>query len=363
MIKILILSPDNKTLGGVTNFIQTISENFSNEIDVYHLFIGKSIKSESNLVRLFKPITDAIRLFKKIQKNHYDVIHINPSLDLKSILRDGLFMLVINTPSHQKAMVFFHGWEEKLAQIILKNKFFCFFMRQTFGKAKKIVVLAEKVAKQLIEMGIDKNKIVLMSTMFDGALFDGIKKKSDDNKITLLFLSRFAAGKGLMELLDAFNNVRTLHPGVSLHLVGNGSEKLAVEKKISALNLEENVTLPGYIYGKEKAQELVNADIFILPSYSEGCPVSLLEAMAAGLPIIATDVGGIPDIITDGENGVLLTSHTPDAIEKGINKMLENKINRQKIGLLNQKIAWENYESKVATPRLEKIYKKILTLE
>jgi glycosyltransferase involved in cell wall biosynthesis len=260
-------------------------------------------------------------------------------------------------------MVFFHGWEEKLAQIILKNKLFCFFMRQTFGKAKKIVVLAEKVAQQLIDMGIDKNKIVLMSTMFDGALFDGIKKKSVDNKITLLFLSRFAAGKGLMELLDAFNSIRIRHPEVSLHLVGDGSEKLAVEKKISALNLKENVTLPGYIHGKEKAQELVDADIFILPSYSEGCPVALLEAMAAGLPIIATNVGGIPDIITDGENGVLLTSHTPDAIENGINKMLENKINRQKIGMLNKKIAWENYESKVATPKLEKIYKKIVTLE
>lgn len=359
MIKVLILSPDKRTPGGVTNLIQVISENFSTKIEAHHLFIGKSIKSEWQIVSLFKPIMDSIRLFKKTKNSHYDVIHINPSLNPKSILRDGLFMLVINMRKPLKALVFFHGWKEKSAQIILKNKLLCFFMRMTYGKAKKIVVLAEKFAKQLVDMGIDRNQIILISTMFDGSLFAGIKKQSDNNHIILLFMSRFVAGKGIMELLDAFNKIRMLHPELSLHLAGDGSEKIAVEKKISELNLQKNVKLPGYIKGKEKAQELVNADIFILPSYSEGCPISLLEAMAAGLPVITTAVGGIPDIITEGENGILLANHTSSEIERGIKKMLGSEIERRKIGELNKKIAWENYESKFVTSKIEKIYSQV----
>jgi len=360
MLKILILSPDKRTLGGVTNFVQVIFENFSTKIEAHHLFIGKNIDTKWKLSSFFKPLIDSIRLFKTIKSNHYDVIHINPSLNLKSILRDGLFILVINKNESHKGLVFFHGWEEKSAQFILKNKLLCFFMRVTFGKAIKIVVLAKKFSKQLIDMGIDKNQIIVISTMFDKNLFDNIKKKSNNDEIILLFMSRFVAAKGIFELLDAFNNIQKNYPDISLNLLGDGPERSAIEKRIAELNLQKNVKLPGYISGHEKAQELINADIFILPSYhGEGCPIALLEAMAAGLPVITTAVGGIPDIISDGENGILLENHTSSAIEKGIKTMLENKIKLKETGMLNKKIAWEKYESKIVTSKIEKIYEKI----
>ncbi len=360
MLKILILSPDKRTPGGVTNFVQGIFENFSTKINAHHLSIGKSIDPKWRLSDFVKPLIDSIRLFKKIKNNHYDVIHINPSLNFKSILRDGLFMLVINTNKSHKALVFFHGWDEKSAEFILKNKFLCFLMRITYGKAIKIVVLAKKFSKQLIDMGINENQIIVISTMFDGSLFDNVKKKSNSDKIILLFMSRFVAAKGMFELLDAFNNVQKNQPNISLHLLGDGPERLAIEKRISELNLQKNVKLSGYISGNEKAQELINADIFIFPSYhGEGCPVALLEAMAAGLPIITTAVGGIPDIISDGENGVLLENHTSNAVEKGIEAMLENKVKLKRIGILNKKIAWEKYGSNIVIAKIEKIYEQI----
>jgi glycosyltransferase involved in cell wall biosynthesis len=168
----------------------------------------------------------------------------------------------------------------------------------------------------------------------------------------------------MFELLDAFNKIQIQYPEVSLHLVGDGPERPTVEQKISILGLQERVQLLGYMRGKEKAQALVNADIFILPTYyREGCPISLLEAMAAGLPVITTTVGGIPDIIIDKKNGILLKSHTPDAIEQGIRKMLKNTRKRKKIGLLNKEFAWENYESKIVTLKIEKIYKQVSNME
>lgn len=361
MLKILVLSPDKRTPGGVTNFVQVISDKFSTKIEAHHLFIGKSMDKDGILYDIVKPIIDSIKLFKKVRNNDYDVIHINPSLTLKSTLRDGLFMLVLNMNKNNKVLVLFHGWEEKMAQAILKNKLYCFLMRIVFGKAKKIIVLAESFSKQLINMGIDKNQIISISTMFDGSLFDNIKKTNNDKKVTLLFMSRFVAAKGMFELLEAFNNIQKNHQTeLSLHFLGDGPEQIALENKIIELNLQESVKLLGYIEGKEKAQALVNADIFVFPSYyGEGCPIALLEAMAAGLPVITTAVGGIPDIFTDIENGILLTNHSPSEIEKSIEKMLKNKIERRKTGLLNKKVAWENFESKIMTAKIEKIYKQV----
>ena len=257
-------------------------------------------------------------------------------------------------------LVFFHGWDEKIAQFIIDSRLLCFLIRITYGKAKKIIVLAEKFAQQIIDMGIDKNQLIQLTTMFDGDVFNDVKRqRDDDDKIILLFMSRFIIAKGILELLSAFNKIQTYHPEVTLHLIGDGPDKDIIEKKITQLRLQEKVKLPGYLKGKEKAQELVNADIFILPSYSEGCPISLLEAMAAGLPVITTTVGGIPDIITNEKNGVLLLDHTSDAIKKGIEKMLGNVKKRKKMGELNRKVSWKKYESKVVMSKLEKIYSQV----
>ena len=360
MFKVLILSSDLRMTGGVANLVRIISEKFSNEVEVHHFFIARSPEPGYQLGRLFKPVMDAINLFKKTRYNHYNVIHINPSLDAKSVLRDGLFMLIINMGKPNKTLVFFHGWDERTAKFILNSRILCFLMRATFGKARKILVLAGKFAEQLTDMGVDENRLILFSTLFDGSIFDGVKKQGNENEIILLFMSRFVAAKGMFELLDAFYKIQMHHPAVTLHLAGDGPERAAVEKKISELGLIGKVKLLGYMRGKEKAQALLNADIFVLPTYyREGCPISLLEAMAAGLPVITTAVAGIPDIVTDEKNGILLTSHTPDAIEHGIEKMLENESTRKKIGELNRKTAWENYESRAVTSKIEQIYRQV----
>lgn len=360
MLKVLILSCDVRITGGVAYLIRIISEKLSHNVEAHHLFIGSSANSVHMLGRFLKTVMDSMRLFKETRSNHYDVIHINPTLDTRSCLRDGLFMLIINIGKKYNTLVYFHGWDEKIARIILNSKTLCFLMRATFGKARKIVVLAGSFAKQLVDMGFDKDRLIISTTMFDGSIFDDVEKQSDENEIIILFMSRFEAEKGMFELLEAFYKVQIHQPLVKLHLAGDGPERATIEKKISELGLQENVKLLGYLGGKEKAQALLDADIFILPSYyPEGCPIALLEAMGAGLPIITTPVGGIPDIVSDGKNGILLTSHTPDAIEHGIEKMLENESTRKEIGELNRKTAWENYESRAVTSKIEQIYRLV----
>ncbi|GAI08660.1 unnamed protein product, partial [marine sediment metagenome] len=116
----------------------------------------------------------------------------------------------------------------------------------------------------------------------------------------------------------------------------------------------------GYLRGEEKIQVFITSDIFILPTYHpEGFPYAILEAMSAGLPIISTPIGAIPEIIEDGANGFLIPPKIPYILAEKILTLIEDKSLREKMGAENMKKAQEKYDVKVVCKIFEKIYKEI----
>ena len=99
-----------------------------------------------------------------------------------------------------------------------------------------------------------------------------------------------------------------------------------MEQWVKTKGLADRVRFPGYLRGKEKTQVLLNSDLFVFPTYhGEGCPVSLLEAMAAGLPVVATRVNGVPEIIEDGKNGILVDPGNAPALPAAIQRISDNR--------------------------------------
>jgi glycosyltransferase involved in cell wall biosynthesis len=111
---------------------------------------------------------------------------------------------------------------------------------------------------------------------------------------------------------------------VKVLLCGNG-EIEKVSKCVAGLGLKEVVELPGWISGQEKKKLLDEAYLYVLPSYFEGLPMSILEALATGTPVITTPVGGIPDAVRDGYNGFLVPTNSPQQIADRIEKVLNDK--------------------------------------
>jgi glycosyltransferase involved in cell wall biosynthesis len=144
-----------------------------------------------------------------------------------------------------------------------------------------------------------------------------------------------------------------------LILAGDGPAKAAVEARAAELGVAD-VSFPGYVQGPDKAQELLDADLYVLATYhGEGCPVSLLEAMAAGVPCITSTIGGIPDVFQDGVNGLMLETVTVASVEEALDKLLGDPEKRSLIGAGNRVEAWEKYESHNATPRIESLYERV----
>jgi glycosyltransferase involved in cell wall biosynthesis len=128
-------------------------------------------------------------------------------------------------------------------------------------------------------------------------------------------------------------------------------------KLISETGLQNRIDLPGYLRGSDKTRVLGNADIFVLPSYGEGCPVSMLEAMAAGMAIVSTPVGGIPDLVHDGKNGILIGEVDPENIYKALKSLMSSPELLASMRTTNREVAWRCYEAGVVSAGVEDHYR------
>jgi glycosyltransferase involved in cell wall biosynthesis len=148
---------------------------------------------------------------------------------------------------------------------------------------------------------------------------------------TLLFLGDIGRRKGIYDLIRALARISKSIPEVRLVAGGRG-EIDEVRQRTKELGVDELVQLPGYVSGADKSRLLSEAAIYVLPSYNEGVPISILEAMSVGLPIVTTPVGGIPDVIRDGEEGFLVAPGSIDELARRIIELLESDELRARMG-------------------------------
>lgn len=151
----------------------------------------------------------------------------------------------------------------------------------------------------------------------------------------LLFLSNLIKSKGVLELLDACKILKDKGCRFKCDFVGGETKEIdttTFSAEVSKRGLEEVVVYHGSKYGEDKKAFLSASDIFVLPTGDDCFPLVLLEAMQYGLPCISTEIGGIPDIIADGESGLICKSRDASAISECIEKLLDNEPLRRKMG-------------------------------
>ena len=183
------------------------------------------------------------------------------------------------------------------------------------------------------------------------------QSQNEDDMVVILFLARFVATKGIYDLLEGFSQATLRNPKIELIMAGDGPEAQGARDWCARKNLQHRVQFPGHVEGAEKAQLLIDADIFVLPSYHrEGCPNALLEAMGAGLPVIVTPVGGIPDVVQDGVNGLMIGARDSDAVAGAITDLADDSRLRSEMGKRNRAVAWQRYEANSVTQLLESHY-------
>ena len=274
-----------------------------------------------------------------IKKEKIDILHCQGFLS--SFL--GFWLSKLTGIPYIATVQRLEGRGNRLKNSIYRNAVLCIGASRAIGEYFKEIGCKNI---EIIPNGIDLER------------FKGLDRKSHDGFVVMT-IARLEKVKGIEYLIGAFARL-SLPRRLSLVIIGDGSERKNLENLVKKLNLEERVEFLGEIPNERIPEYLAGADCFVLPSLKEGFGIAVLEAMAAGVPVIASRVGGILDIIEDGKTGLLIEPGNPEEIAKAISKIYQDSVLREQ--LINNAIAeLKRYNWKNMAERVFKIYENIIS--
>ena len=185
-----------------------------------------------------------------------------------------------------------------------------------------------------------------------------IQKLPSNDRLNFLFLGHISERKGVWLLLEVIESMKEQLKGQVIFDFGGNGEIEKFQKLIIRKKLQDIVNFIGWVSDNKKVDYLNKADVFILPSYNEGLPISILEAMTYSLPIISTKVGGIPEVVKDKVNGLIIAPGNTHALEKSISFVLKNKDELKSLGKCSFDLVKPHLPEQVKV-KLIKIYNSI----
>ena len=189
-----------------------------------------------------------------------------------------------------------------------------------------------------------------------GAAAGSLRDAADTGKI--LFLGQLHAGKGVFDLVRAFAAIANRFPRAELVCAGHGDAR-PVETLARELGIAARVRCPGWLGDEAKRRALAQADLFVLPSYTEGLPMALLEAMSYEVPVIASPVGGIPQVIREEENGLLVPAGDVDRLARALARLLSDREFAARLSIAARRTVESQFALDAALARLGEIYARL----
>jgi glycosyltransferase involved in cell wall biosynthesis len=361
-MNVLITHPEFESQGGVSNLYKRLQNKF--KMPIVYFIVGKRTRENGFLSRLFRIFLDYVNFVKCLKINKIDLVHINPSLDLKSFLRDG-FLAFLARINKKKTVVFFHGWQKSFEVYIDRN--FVWIFKFFFGKSDAFIVLSDEFRKTLERWGIVQ-PIYKGVTVIDEDDLSGfniqiaLKKRQSSESWRVLFLSRIVKDKGIYETIEAVSLLKAKYPMIELIVAGEGKE-LENVKCLVQIRKMSNVTFMGYVRDKKKRDLFEKSHVFCFPTYSEGLPISVIEAIAYGLPVVTRPVGGLAEFFENEKHGFITKSKEPIVFAKYIEKLFLDKKLYKNISYYNFSFGKEWFSASKLVRRLEEIYSKVLSLD
>lgn len=214
-----------------------------------------------------------------------------------------------------------------------------------FRLGTRVICQSSEAAEQLVDFfpHVKPNVVVIPNWIDPEQYTVNPPENQDCDRPRILFIGWLEKNKGVHDLLDALQQLQDPSLPFQLVVCGSGSQHQPLIEQAAELGLTDSVDFRGWVSGPEKEQVLSEAQIFILPSYSEGMPNSVLEAMCCGLPVVATPVGGVPHLVADG-GSLLVTPGSSHEMAEALGKLLPDAELRKTMGICNRQHAQTNHD-------------------
>jgi glycosyltransferase involved in cell wall biosynthesis len=255
-------------------------------------------------------------------------------------------------------IAFLRGWTAET----LKVKIYEVIERRALARAPWVVCVSRKQAEQVGQLRKGRSKpIVIQNAMlppYSRASGETVSREElgiTPGSVIFGSVGRLSAEKGHRFMISAFHELMKMEPQASLNLivVGDGREQEALERQATELGIRERIHFAGYQGDCNQWMQMM--DCMVQPSLTEGTPNSVLEAMCLGVPVVATAVGGVPDLIVDGENGLLVPAANPTALAEAMRRILLSPELRSRLAAGGEAITRE-YSPEAQRKKLIAVY-------
>jgi len=368
--KIFVISNPLNHEGGIANYYNLFLKHFkSNTVRLSHKSIGSRhfLFYYPVIKRLLYPFFYIYDLIKFVLLFTFTrslvAIQVSPSLIPVPLIRDGL-LVMLSKLSRKHTIIFFRGWKINTLNTLQGSKFFRSIFKQVYLRNTTILVLAKSFKNDLIKLGANKEQVTVTTTAIDKDQLHEFSNAQRD-AIKVLFLGRLSQLKGIQEILETIIELNLNGDGNNFiftlagHSEKDGFIDIAREKLDANAVPKTHYNFTGRIDGPAKFKLYAEHDVFILPSYTEGCPTSVLEALASGLYCLTTNVGALNEIIQPGVNGDFINVGDSLQIVNQLQKikLQIKKIRDQRMQISQQSI--ESFDIEAIIRRLRPIYENV----
>lgn len=349
-MKITMIGPSPEAKGGISSLEKLILQADSHHMQFYHI----STKPEGTFLKqslfFMASICKTIYHGLIIKPDGFHIHFASRGSTLRKIILIWILILL-----RKKIILHAHGGEfhlffQRLPQFLQR------ILKRTNRKSRALIVLSNNWKQYYVNHGFstESNTFVFYNPV---TLPKQTVQPDSIAQLSFLYLGKISDNKGVFDLIQSLSRIPDdMLNRCTFHFAGDG--EISRLREAAAIN-EEVVTVLGWVEGKQKQALLQGSHVFILPSYHEGVPLAMLEAMAHGMAIITTPVGGIPEIIKDGYNGILVPPGDIDRLAEAIITLVNNPQQREALAK-HARLTASQYAIDAYMEKLHQLYQKVL---
>ena len=354
-MKVLMVGNAQSVKGGIATVIsQFINHNWSEQIKLKFI---PTYTDKNWIIKIFFFTKAYIRILLNFIFFKPDIVHIHMSYK-GSFTRANLIQN-LSQIFNVKNIIHLHGsqfdkWYVQCGENKRKK------IRRLIKRANIFIVLGNEWQEKIKNIEPNSNIKIIQNSIHIPK--NNIKAKYNKNCFNLLYLGVLVERKGVSDLIDAINILvkKQEFQNAKLLIAGSGEQSEFLQRKVKELNLSQYIDFLGWVNKEEKKDLLLKSQLLVLPSYNEGLPMCILEAMSYGLPILSTNVGDVSEAVKEGKNGFLIEAGNVNELTENIKKIITiDETDWLKLSDQSIKFIIENFSDKKYFFRFEEIYKAI----
>lgn len=352
-LRALIVGPDIKGVSGEPTHIRTLlSSPLSKEFSLSYFRVGggeRRASPESFLRRNAARFLSPIGVVLKILTQRPRLVHLNNTFNFKGLLRDCSLLIAAKLLGRRVIFEMHGGHPESW---LSRHRIMKPFVVSALSRADKIIALSAE-QERFLSGFLPRGRFRRIPNMVDPTQFT---PSVPVDPPALLYMGRLHEPKGIFVLLEAFEMLKR---DCELWFAGDGPDRPRLESTIRDKGLSERVKIFGFVLGEEKIRVLSSAYALVLPSFHEGIPYAILEGLASALPVVATAVGGVPEVVREGQEGFLVPPGNPVALAEAIKRLLLDRDLRDNMAVKARERSFDFSVERISAQYIE-VYREVV---